>query len=667
MTSIYNPQQIEADENTFVTALAFATGTGVLTATRNDGVEITQSLDGRYATENTYVSSASFDTSDGELTLTRTDAGTVVVDLDGRYSQTDVHLDSAAFNSGTRVLTLTLTDASTITVTIPEGADANDYVNASSFNTGDGVLTLTRTDGGTVTSDLDGRYVPYKYTVGVVTDLDDLVTTQVQVCDKTAANIPTASSASMDNFSVLVIQAGSGGSQLCIASDADSSDNQAWIRMWKDNAGSYTFTDWAEFSTSTTGNFVPFDLVIPSPSYNLNDYTTTGIFSVDNNAKNLPSDMPSWSDECVLQVYKSGSDNGTQLLYTAAGTTSVQIGRIYFRMWTDYSGVTWSTWRKVATENEYMQLHLVEPAYFNGDVNSLTDSGIYTVNSSSSNLPSPIHTNAITIEVIRVFQSASTGALGIRQICRQNIYSSTSEDIKQNLTYERSYNSAGTWGKWRLVTTGGIPGDLESSYAAVDVTDDPYESMTGIWGLGAKGAATTWPDDLPATSDYNILETILTGTSGAGQQKIMCADYDSGTDPDTHIREWKRVFDSSSTTDWYEYQFQGQPIYKEVIHTTLYVSATHGNNPDTSKTAAYYVTLGGNSMYLYGFSGGYAEGQTMRVFRETNTLTVEVVIYNNSYYATQPIYLMNGGTSLTLSDYESAEFIYHNNIWFQYK
>mgnify|MGYP003632820683 CR=1 FL=1 len=601
MTTIYNPQQLEADENTFITALAFATGTGILTATRNDGVAITQSLDGRYATANTYVSSAAFDTSDGELTLTRTDAGTVVVDLDGRYSQTDVHLDSAAFNSGTRVLTLTLTDASTVTVTIPAGADANDYVNAASFNTGDGVLTLTRTDTGTVTVDLDGRYVetandiylsgvawdqntgdltfsrnnstnivenidgryvPFKYTVGVVTDLDDLVTTQVQVCDKTAANRPTASSASMDNFSVLVIQAGSGGSQLCIASDADSSDNQAWIRMWKDDAGSYTFTDWTELPTSTTGNFVPFDLTIPSPSYNLNDYTTTGIFSVDKNATNIPSSMPSWNDEAVLQVYKSGADNGIQLVYSASGTATTEVGRIFFRTWEDYAGVTWSGW------------------------------------------------------------------VG--------------------------------------VNTGGISGDLENAYGAVDLDSAAYRN-TGYWGLGAKGAATTWPAELPATSDYNILETIKTGSLGAGQQKIMCADYDSGTAPDTHIREWKRVFDSSAETDWYEYQFQGQPIYKQVLHTTLYVSATHGNNPDTSNTAAYYVTLGGNSLYLYGFQNGYAEGQTMRIFRETNSTSVIVTIYNNIYYAVQPISLMNGGTSLTLINYQSAEFIFHNNIWFQYK
>ena len=596
MTYIYNPQQLEPDENTFITALAFATGTGVLTATRNDGVEITQSLDGRYATANTYVNSASFDTSDGELTLTRTDAGTVVVDLDGRYSQTDVHLDSAAFDAGTRVLTLTLTDASTITVTIPAGAYGNDYVNAASFNTGDGVLTLTRTDGGTVTADLDGRYVetaddiylsgvswnqntgdltftrnnstnivenidgryvPYKFTVGVVTDLDNLVTTQVQVCDKTASNRPTASSASMDVFTIFVIQGGAGGSQLCMSGDADSSDNQAWIRMWKDNAGSYTWTSWAEIQTGAIGDFVPFDLTIPSSAYNLNDYTTTGIFSIDKNATNLPTDMPSWKDEIVLQVFKSGADNGIQVVFTASGTSSTEVGRVFFRMWEDYAGVTWSAWTSI--------------------------------------------------------------------------------------------------------NTGGISGDLGNAYSAADLDSSDYRK-TGYWGLGAKGAATTWPTNFPASSDYNILQTIKTGAYGAGQQKIMCADYDSKT---THIREWKRVFDNSGETDWYEYQYEGKPITKQVLKTVQYNSTTHGNNPDTSDTRVYYVTLGGHSMSLYGFSGGYAEGQLIRILRETNSLTVTVNIYANSYYATQPIYLRDGGSILTLTKYQSAEFIYHNNIWFQ--
>ena len=528
MTSIYNPQQIESDENTYVTALAFATGTGVLTATRNDGVEITQSLDGRYSQTDIYLDSASFDVGDGVLTLTRTDAGTVTVDLDGRYVQTadDIYLSGVAWDQ----------------------------------NSGD--ITFSRNNSTNIVENIDGRYVPFKYTVGVVTDLDDLVTTQVQVCDKSATNRPTASSSSMDVFTILVIKGGAGGSQLCMAGDADSTDNQIWIRMWKDNAGSYTWTDWTELPTSTTGNFVPFDLTIPSPSYNLNDYTTTGIFSVDKNATNIPSDMPSWVDKLVLHVTNSGSYNGNQTLYTANGTATSEFGRIYYRKWEDAAGINWSNWTEI--------------------------------------------------------------------------------------------------------NVGGISGDLKTSYAAIDLDSSTYRE-TGYWALGAKGAATTWPSALPATSDFNILQTIRSGSSGAGQQKIMCADYDSGTPPDTHIREWKRVFDNSNETDWYEYQFQGQPIYKQVYHTTEYDSSAHGNNPDSSNTAAYYVTVGGDSLYLYGFQNGYAEGQTMRIFRETNDMYVTVVIYNNIYYAVQPIFLMNGGTSLTLSNYQSAEFIYHNNIWFQYK
>tara|TARA_R110002020_G_scaffold205785_1_gene410481 strand:- start:3735 stop:5534 length:1800 start_codon:yes stop_codon:yes gene_type:complete len=597
MTRIFNPVALEPDENTFISALAFATGTGVLSATRNDGVELTESLDGRYVTANDYVSSASFNTGNGVLKLTRTDTGTVTVDLDGRYITTDVYLSSASFatdsgvltltlstnaevtvdldgrystndtfvnaasfDSGTRVLTLTLNDASTVTVTISESTDTNTFVNAASFDSDTGTLTLTRNDAATVTSDLDGRYVPFKDTVGVVTDLDDLITTQVHVCDKSASNRPIASSSNMDVFTISIIKGSDGGSQFCVSGDADSSDNQAWIRMWKDNAGSYTWTDWAEIPTSATGNFVPFDLTIPSPSYALNDYTTTGIYSVDKNATNIPTDMPSWIDELVLHVTQSGGYNGTQTLYTANGTATSEFGRIYYRKWEDSAGINWSPWTEI--------------------------------------------------------------------------------------------------------NVGGISGDLKTSYAAIDLDSATYRE-TGYWALGAKGAATSWPSDLSSTSDYNILQTIRSGSTGAGQQKIMCAYYDAPSNLGTHIQEWKRVFDLSNETDWFEYQFQGLPITKEVYKTTLYDFYTHGNNPDTSNTRAYYVTLSGHSMSLYGFSGGYREGQLIRIFRETNDTTVTIYIYANSYYATQPIYLRDGGTSLTLTSYQSAEFIFHNNIWFQ--
>ncbi len=463
MTRIYNPVALEPDENTFISELAFATGTGVLSATRNDGVELTESLDGRYVTSNDYLSSASFNTGDGVLTLTRTDTGTVTVDLDGRYSTNDTFVNAASFDSGTRVLTLTLNDASTVTVTISESADTNTFVNAASFDSDTGTLTLTRNDAATVTSDLDGRYVP-------------------------------------------------------------------------------------------------FDLTIPSPSYALNDYTSTGFFSVDKNASNLPTGMPSWIDKLVLHVNQTGEYNGTQTLYTANGTATSEFGRIYYRKWEDAAGINWSPWTEI--------------------------------------------------------------------------------------------------------NVGGISGDLKTSYAAADLDSATFRE-TGYWALGAKGAATSWPSDLSSTSDFNILQTIRSGSSGAGQQKIMCADYDTSSNPGTHIQEWKRVFDIYNETDWFEYQFQGMPISKEVYKTTEYNLYTHGNNPDTSNTRAYYVTLSGHSMSLYGFSGGYREGQLIRIFRETNSTSVTINIYANSYYATQPIYLRNGGSSLTLTSYQSAEFIYHNNIWFQ--
>ena len=364
MTSIYNPQQIEADENTYVYALDFTNGKVI--ATRNDGVTLETS------------------------------------DLDDRYIQTDIYLDSASFDAGTRVLTLTLTDAATVTVTVPVGAD-DIYLSGVSWNQNTGDITFSRNNAISIVENIDGRYVPFKYTVGVVTDLDDLITTQVQVCDKSASNRPTASSSSMDVFTILVIKGGAGGSQLCMSGDADSTDNQVWIRMWKDNAGSYTWTDWTELPTSSTGNFVPFDLTIPSPTYNLNDYTSTGIFSVDKNATNIPSDMPSWVDKLVLHVNNSGSYNGYQTLYTANGTATSEFGRIYYRKWEDAAGINWSNWTEI--------------------------------------------------------------------------------------------------------NVGGISGDLKTSYAAIDLDSATYRE-TGYWALGAKGAATTWPSALPASSDFNILQPI---------------------------------------------------------------------------------------------------------------------------------------------------------------
>ena len=422
-----------------------------------------------------------------------------------------------------------------------------------------------------------------------------------------------------------------------------------------------TRTDGVNITASFDGRYVTFNLTIPTGNYDLDNYKTTGVFSVDATAKSIPTDFRTWVDELSLQVMQSGNNNGVQLLYTANGTSTVEIGRIYMRMWDDNKIPTFSSWRKVATENEYMPLHLLEPAYYNGDLNSLLDSGIYTVSSDSENLPSPIHNNAITVEVIRVFQSGSSGPLGIKQICRQNIHQASSYPIVQDRTYERVYSSNGIWSDWRLVTIGGIPGDLAKSYTNVDVTANPYNNYTGLWGLASEGTGTGWPSDFPARSDYNILETIRTGADlEAGIQKIYCADYDTST---SHVKEYKRTFDSSGTTDWFEYQFQGVPVTKEVLKPVEYLASTHGNNPDTSNTSLYVITLANGSCTLYGLSGGYAEGQKLRIMRGTNSTSVTLTIYHNSYYATQPIHTRHSNT-LTLTGYESVDLMYWNNIWF---
>ena len=194
MTYIYNPQQLEVSENTYVTAIAFSTSTGVLTATRNDGVELTTDLDDRYVQENTHTTSASFSNTTGVLTLNQTDpVGTVTVDLDGRFPTENTHLDTATLGVN-NVLSLGMVNpTSTITVDLSNLADLNTHLDSASFSSStkklllnmvnptsqievdlsgiegdntfvtsasftDGNLKLTRNDSGTVSVDLDGRY-----------------------------------------------------------------------------------------------------------------------------------------------------------------------------------------------------------------------------------------------------------------------------------------------------------------------------------------------------------------------------------------------------------------------------------------------------------------------------------------------------------------------------
>jgi hypothetical protein len=638
VTSIYNPQQLQADENTFITALAFATGTGVLTATRNDGVELTASLDGRYVQSNDYVNAASFNTSDGVLTLTRTDAGTVTVDLDGRYIETDIYVNAASFDSSTRVLTLTLTDSSTVTVTIPESPDANTFVTSAAFNTSDGVLTLTRNDAGTVTVDLDGRF-PTENTHLDSASFDsgtrDLSLVMTDPSSTITVNIPESADA---------------GTYVNAASFNSSTGDLKLVR-----------TDSVNITANLDGRYVPYNLIIPTGTYNLNSYVNTGIYSVDTTATNVPSDLPSWADELTLQVWEAGGNNGVQTLYTTNGTTSVQIGRIYWRMWSVSGTTVFSSWRKIAVENEYQALYLTHN-YYTGDLNDLIDSGIYYIHpTSTNNRPTPLLGQGSTVEVIKIFQSSSSAAFGIKQICRENTFSASSPKIERGRTYEREWNSTGTWSDWVLVTKGGIPGDLKSLYFAADLNSSTYTDTTGMWSLAASYPLSGWPENFPSGSDYNVLETVRTHTTGAGgYQKLYCADYDSAT---THVREFKRTIQSGAQGDWFEYCLQGSPIYKEVLSPTVWTSSI-GNNPDTEYVTLYVFDGSSTSAAIYGFSGGYAEGQKIRFMRATNSTSKTLTFSHNSYYSTQPIYTTDSKL-LTLTGYQSVEFIFYNNIWFQ--
>ena len=400
----------------------------------------------------------------------------------------------------------------------------------------------------------------------------------------------------------------------------------------------------------STKKYVPYDLTIASaPS--LNTFKTTGIFSVDITATNTPSDLPTWSDELVLQVWQSGEGNGTQLLYTANGTSSTQIGRIYFRMW---SGTSFSTWRKVATGNEYMPMHLVEPAYYNGDVDLLRDTGLYTVNSASTNLPSPLVANAITIEVIRVFQSSSSGPLGIRQICRQNIYSSSIHSIQQNRTYERGYTSSGVWGEWRIITTGGISGDLINMNDNVDLNSSPFRNLTGIWAIGEQSTGSNFPTDYPTASESNVLETISLSTdSQAVSQKIMCCEH---TETDSYYKEWKRVLSNSSaavSSDWYQYQFHGDTISSHIADVVTLAGVGTIN-----VAKSHCIDLNTLSGDITGTTGAVT-GQVLK-FIKTDDAN-DVTFTHESGVGQQ--FRCPQKTDKILTDYEGIEIVYNGSYW----
>jgi len=201
--------------DTFVDTASFNDVDGILTIGRNDAVNITVDLDGRYLLQGdkaadsdlldnqngTYyldynnftntptigngtltvsggaglVGSGTFDanaTTNNTVTINHSDTSSQIsVDNSGRTYIQSITLDEFGH----------ITGLSSATETV---SDTNDYVSSMSFDTANGVLTLTRTDSGTVTENLDGRYLT-SYTetdtLDSITDRGNSTTNSVSV------------------------------------------------------------------------------------------------------------------------------------------------------------------------------------------------------------------------------------------------------------------------------------------------------------------------------------------------------------------------------------------------------------------------------------------------------------------------------------------------------
>lgn len=81
--------------------LAWDSVSSELTISNGNTVDLSSLLD------DTYVSAAAFDSATGVLTLTRSDSNTVTVNLDGRYLQTETDSQTLSWDSATREITIT--------------------------------------------------------------------------------------------------------------------------------------------------------------------------------------------------------------------------------------------------------------------------------------------------------------------------------------------------------------------------------------------------------------------------------------------------------------------------------------------------------------------------------------------------------------------------------
>jgi hypothetical protein len=471
MTYIYNPQQLEASENTFVTALAFASGTGILTATRNDGVELTADLDGRYATENTHTVSAAFNTNDGVLTLNQTDpVGTVTVDLDGRFPTENTHLDSATLGVD-NVLSLSMVNpTSTITVDLSELSDLNTHLDSASLN--NKILNLNMVNPeSTITVDLspvlEGDYLPIDFQNSYSGNLNDLLNPGVYSVSSTALNAPPDIQGNEHFVQVYSDKTGDDSPTSCVQiwttgmnqSNGINPNTRMWMRIFSIDTVPIV-SSWQEINNGGLNGYLKGVMIQTGRDFNAARYRQSGYYFVDNvNSEtqgwsNGPDNFPD-SQFNVLKTVMTGYNalnlsygHGYQELSTATYDASTSHVRTWKRSFEASSSVeNYTDWYEVFHQGipintEVLSIYKVPDSRSSIDVKGVRVIDLHL------GLTYSIHNlrNGVEGQVVTFIKTNYNGMVTITY--QGNIQPPTGGFTTVNLRYHRGASfiySAGTW------------------------------------------------------------------------------------------------------------------------------------------------------------------------------------------------------------------------------
>ncbi len=661
MTYIYNPQQLEASENTFVTAIAFSTSTGILTATRNDGVELTTDLDDRYAQENTHTTSASFSSTTGVLTLNQTDpVGIVTVDLDGRFPTENTHLDTATLGVN-NVLSLGMVNpTSTITVDLSNLSDLNTHLDSASFSSStkrlllnmvnptsqievdlsgiegtntfvtsatfsDGTLKLSRNDSVDVTVDLDGRYATQN------THLDDVTFNDTTRELKLDMVNPTS------EFKIII--PGGPDENTFLSSLAFNKDSGALTA---------TLNNSTTVSTDLDGRYI---------TENENTHLASATYNTDSSVLRLSMVNPASNIDVTIET----ADQQNTHLDSA---TFDYTDKLKLNMVNPTSTISVDLSEMVV--DKYLPLSVRH--IFSGDMNTLLTSGIYQVASTAVNIPVGIQGYEHYVSVYSSLVDEEEDPTSCVQIWHQAI--NQSDGLNPNTRmWMRIYskNTMPIVSPWMEINNGGLNGYLRGVMVETgrDFNADKYRESGYYFVDNVNSETQGWsngPSNFP-DSQFNVLKTVMLGVNqinlsyGNGYQELSTATYDL---PNNHVRTWKRSFEASSTvknyTDWYEVFHQGVPINTEVLG--FYSVPDTRQQIDVAGVRVIDLHLG--ISYLITTLTNGVEGQVVTFIKTNYNGMVQVSGQGN-------IVPPHGSTSVFVMRYNrGGTFIYRNGKWYPF-